>query len=95
MSSHLPRLPNTWRKIIQTPPNLDDLRVFGCVGYVHQNKGKLRAKAAKCMFVGFTEGVKGYKMWHPIEMKFIIKRDVTFKEKEMFMQKEEKKEEST
>lgn len=34
------------------------------------------------MFVGFIEGVKGYKMWHPIERKFIISRDVTFREEE-------------
>ncbi|XP_038885954.1 uncharacterized protein LOC120076257 [Benincasa hispida] len=67
------------------PPNLDNLKVFGCVGFVHQNKGKLKAKVIKCMFVGFTEGVKGYKMWHPVERKFIVSRDITFRAEETFM----------
>lgn len=40
------------------------------------------------MFVGFTDGVKGFKMWHPTEKGFVITRDVTFKEREMFMLKE-------
>lgn len=35
--------------------------------YVHQNQGKLKAKTAKCMFVGFIEGIKGFRMWHPTE----------------------------
>ena len=38
------------------------------------------------MFVGFTEEVKGFKMWHPTNKKFIISRDVHFRETEMFMQ---------
>lgn len=70
------------------PPNLENLRVFRCVGYINQNQGKLKSRAVKCMFVAFTKGVKGFKMWHPIEKKSIINRDVTFGEKEMFMQKE-------
>ncbi|XP_038891593.1 uncharacterized protein LOC120080985 [Benincasa hispida] len=65
------------------------LRFLG-VGFVHQNKGKLKARAVKCMFVGFTEGVKGYKMWHPVERKFIISRDITFREEKMFMEKEKR-----
>ncbi|XP_038877664.1 uncharacterized mitochondrial protein AtMg00710-like [Benincasa hispida] len=70
------------------PPNLDNLRVFGCVGYIHQNQGKLKSRAVKCMFVGFTEGVKGFKMWNSAEKRFVVSRDVTFREREMFMQKE-------
>lgn len=70
------------------PPNLDNLMVFRCVGYVHQNQGKLKARAAKCMFVGFSEGVKGFKLWHPSERRFIVSRDVIFRENEMLMHKE-------
>ena len=44
------------------PPNLNDLQVFGCVGYVHQNQGKLKVRGIKCMFVVFIEGVKDFKM---------------------------------
>ncbi|KAL5562397.1 hypothetical protein UlMin_032144 [Ulmus minor] len=44
------------------PPKFDNLRVFGCVAYAHQKQGKLDPRAKKCMFVGYPEGVKGYKL---------------------------------
>ena len=59
--------------------------MFGSVGYVYQNKGKLKARVAKCIFVGFTEGVKGFKLLHPTNKRFIISSDVLFRESEMFM----------
>ncbi|KAL5544596.1 hypothetical protein UlMin_008380 [Ulmus minor] len=46
------------------PPKFDNLRVFGCVTYAHQKQGKLDARAKKCMFIGYPEGVKGYKLWY-------------------------------
>ena len=67
-------------------PNLNDLKLFGCVGYVNQNQGKLKARGIKCMFVDFTEGVKSFNLWHPTNKKFIINRDVHFRETKMFMQ---------
>lgn len=67
------------------PPNMNDLKVFGCVRYVHQHQGKQKARATKCMFVGFIKGVKDFKIWHLIDKKFIISRDVHFKENEMVM----------
>lgn len=39
------------------------------------------------MFVGFTEVVKGYRLWRLKERKCITNRDVIFRENEMFMQK--------
>ncbi|XP_038904482.1 uncharacterized protein LOC120090851 [Benincasa hispida] len=55
--------------------------------FVHQNKGKLAARAVKCMFLGFIEGLKGFRMWHPIEKRCITSRDFIFRETKMFMQK--------
>ena len=46
------------------PPKFDNLRVFGCVAYAHQKQGKLDPRAKKCMFIGYPEGVKGYKLWY-------------------------------
>lgn len=37
------------------------------------------------MFLEFTEGVKGYRLWHPIEKRCINSMDVIFREQEMFM----------
>lgn len=62
---------------------------------MHQNQEKLKVRAAKCTFVGFLEGVKDFKMWHSIERKFIVSRDITFRESEMVMHKENKSEDKT
>lgn len=41
----------------------DDLKVFGCLAYAHVAQGKLEPRAIKCIFVGYPEGVKGYRLW--------------------------------
>ena len=43
--------------------NLNYLRVFGCEAYAHQLEGKLDPRAIKCVFVGYQDGTKGYKLW--------------------------------
>jgi hypothetical protein len=63
-------------------PSLQHLRVFGCDAYVHVPKenSKLDKKAEKCIFIGYKDGVKGYKIWNPETKKTIYSRDVVFKE---------------
>lgn len=60
--------------------NLNYLRVFGCEAYVHQSEGKLEPRSMKCVFVGYQEGIKGYRLWnrHSGGVKIIISRDVLF-----------------
>ncbi|KAH9706111.1 hypothetical protein KPL70_012113 [Citrus sinensis] len=60
-------------------------RIFGCEAYAHVKQGKLEARALKCRFLGYLEGVKGYKLWCTDfkPPKCIISRDVTFSEAEM------------
>ncbi|KAH9705464.1 hypothetical protein KPL70_011882 [Citrus sinensis] len=61
------------------------LRIFGCEAYPHVKQGKLEARALKCRFLGYPEGVKGYRLWCTDfkPPKCIISRDVTFNEAEM------------
>jgi hypothetical protein len=64
-------------------PSLQHLRVFGCDAYVHvpkETRSKLDNKAEKCIFVGYKDGVKGYKLWNPETKKTIYSRDVVFRE---------------
>ena len=65
-------------------PEVDHIRVFGCMVYVHipdEKRRKLDPKAMKGIFVGYPEGKKGYKIYLPESKKFVASRDVTFMEK--------------
>ena len=61
------------------------LIIFGCTAYAHVKQGKLEPIALKCRFLGYPEGVKGYRLWC-VDLKppqCIISRDVTFHEDEI------------
>ena len=50
-------------------PYVAHLRVFGCEAFMHvpkEKRSKLDNKAEKCIFVGYKDGIKGYKLWNPI-----------------------------
>jgi hypothetical protein len=64
-------------------PSLQHLRVFGCDAYVHvpkENRSKMDNKAEKCIFIGYKDGVKGYKLWSLETKKTVYSRDVVFRE---------------
>lgn len=64
------------------PPNLDILRVFGCVAYAHIRQDTFKPKALRCMFLGYLEGVKVYSLWclEPCHRRCITSHDVFFNE---------------
>ena len=48
--------------------SLSHLRVFGCDAYIHVSKEKminLDNKSKWCIFIGYKDGLKGYKIWNP------------------------------
>ncbi|KAH9648891.1 hypothetical protein KPL70_025781 [Citrus sinensis] len=59
-----------------------DLKVFGCLSYAHISQGKLAPRALKCVFIGYLEGTKGYKLWCTdlSPLRCIVSRDVKFNE---------------
>lgn len=63
----------------------NSLRVFSWLAYAHVRKDKLDARVVKCYFIGYPEGVKGYKLWslETTGPRVIISRDVTFDETKM------------
>lgn len=61
------------------------MRVFGCVAYAHvpdELRRKLDNKGEKCIFVGYSEESKAYRLYNPTTKKVIISRDVQFVEDE-------------
>jgi pectate lyase len=61
------------------------LRIFGCVAYAHvpeDMRKKLDERSEKCVFVGYNEDSKEYRLYNQITKKYVINRDVEFKEEE-------------
>eukprot|EP00253_Pinus_taeda_P008560 PITA_08560 len=61
------------------------MRVFGCVGYAHvpdELRKKFDSNGEECIFVGYSDESKAYKLYNPSTKKVIISRDVQFIEEE-------------
>ncbi|KAK0592765.1 hypothetical protein LWI29_024958 [Acer saccharum] len=72
------------------PADYSNLHSLGCPMYVMYNaqeRIKLDLKSRRCIFLGYADGVKGYRLWDPTAHKVVISRDVIFVEDQL--QKEE------
>ena len=68
------------------PTDYSTLHFFGCPVYAMYNaqeRTKLNPKSRRCMFLGYADGVKGYRLWEPTTHKVIISRDVIFAEDQL------------
>ena len=67
-------------------PHMDHLRVFGSQGYAHidnAKRTKLESKSFKCMFLGYAENVKGYRVYDLEAGKIKVSRSVKLDEREV------------
>ena len=48
-----------------------------------EKKRKLDNKEERCIFVGYKDGIKGYKVWNPLTRKIVYSQDVVFREVKM------------
>jgi len=65
--------------------NVTHMRLFGFVVYAHvldDLRKKLERKGEKCIFFGYSDESKAYKLYNLSTKKFIINRDVQFIEEE-------------
>ncbi|KAH9657251.1 hypothetical protein KPL70_022991 [Citrus sinensis] len=63
------------------PADYSYLHAFGCPVYVMYNaqeRTKLDPKSIRCIFLGYADGVKGYRLWDPTAHKIVISRNVIF-----------------
>jgi hypothetical protein len=68
---------------IYKEPSLTHLKVFGCDAYVHvpkENMSKLDKKVEKCIFIGYKDGLKCYKIWNLETKKVVYNQYVVFRE---------------
>ena len=66
-------------------PNVAHLRTFGCVAYAQVpevKRKKLDNRGEKCIFIGYNEESKAYKLYNPLTKKLVVSRDVVFNEAE-------------
>lgn len=68
-------------------PSVSHLKTFGCLAYIHvldSLRTKLDDKSEKCVFIGYSERSKAYKLYNPTMKKVVISRDVCFDEKSCY-----------
>ena len=73
-------------------PSVGNLRIFGCTAYSHipkDERKKLDFKARKCIFLGYGEVTKGYRLYGPVKHRVIHSRDVIFDESTMGTEEKE------
>ena len=81
-----------YQAFVGRKPNVDHLKIFGCVCYAHVPKDerkKLDSKSVKCIFLGYGSDVKGYRLYDTEKGKILYSRDVIFNETQNEVQKEE------
>lgn len=62
-------------------PTYDHFRVFGCLAYAHNKiakTDKFSERGRACIFFGYPNGQKGYKLYDLKTLKIQFTRDVTF-----------------
>jgi hypothetical protein len=70
-----------------TKLNVAHLRTFGCIAYAHvpsKLRKKLDDRSEKCIFTGYSETSKAYRIYNPITKKLILSRDVQFLENQFW-----------
>jgi hypothetical protein len=65
-------------------PDVFHLKVFGCKAFAHvpnEKRTKLESKSMPCVFLGYYEGTKAYRLMCVKTMRIIKSRDVVFIER--------------
>jgi hypothetical protein len=61
-------------------PSVSNLQIFGCVAYAQVLEAKINKlddRGEKCIFVGYSEESKAYKLYNPLTNKVVVSRETT------------------
>ena len=76
-----------YERLYTCAPFFGHLRTFGCVCFVllpSIERTKLSPRSVMCIFLGYSETTKGYRLYKQDTNEMIISRDVHFAEEEMW-----------
>lgn len=65
-------------------PNVKHFKIFGCEAFAHipaDERSKLDPKSKKCIFLGYSNVTKGYRLYDVVAKRTFHSRDVIFNEK--------------
>src|SRR6266702_8595813 len=73
-------------------PDLSMLRVWGCTAYVliqmdKRPLGSLGSHMEKCIFIGYSQGYKGWKFYNPVTKKVVVSERADFDEQFFMLQR--------
>jgi hypothetical protein len=63
-------------------PSVDHLKIFGSLAYVHiskEDRTKLDSKTKRCLFVGYDDQTKAYRLYDSTKRKIILNRDIVYR----------------
>ncbi|KAK8921677.1 hypothetical protein KSP39_PZI020061 [Platanthera zijinensis] len=69
--------------IYKRKPKVTHFKIFGCIAYVliqKEDRGKLDKKSERCIFIGYSNESKAFRLYQTVQQKLIISRDVLFDE---------------
>ena len=64
-----------------TKTSVAHLRIFGSVTFAHVPNEliiKLHKKSEQCIFTGYSENHKAYKLYNPVTKNIVVRRDIKF-----------------
>ncbi|KAE8741808.1 hypothetical protein FOCC_FOCC012670 [Frankliniella occidentalis] len=71
------RIPfEAWNKREMRLGDIKHLTIFGCQAWIAKKDGKLGDRIEECLFLGYPEGVKGYKFWSLERRKIVVMASV-------------------
>ncbi|GAA0145519.1 hypothetical protein LIER_42864 [Lithospermum erythrorhizon] len=68
-------------------PAVDHFKVWGCLAHTHVpkiNREKLDKRSSVCIFLGYSDNTKGFRLFDMESKRIVISRDVVFKEEKQW-----------